>query len=469
MEATHPDRIKQRVALISLLAAIGILVFKLLVGIHTRSLGILAEAAHSALDLLATLLTFISLRVAARPADANHPFGHGKFENFSAFLQTGLLVITSLAIAAVAAGSWLAGVKTPVHVDAWAFAVMLTSIAVDWSRSGILRRAAAAYQSDALAADALNFTSDMASSLAVLLGLALVATGQHWRIPTLLHADAVAACAVAVALLWLALRLGRRTAGALLDEAPPELGGEITADLGGLQGLARVERLRLRRAGSRYFVDLLLALDPATTFERVDRLRQEAVACVRRRLPEADVVVETQTLRSESPGPFEQLQGIAQRQNLNIHDLAIYKSGRQLDVEFHLELRAAMTLTDAHDLVSRLESEMRREVPSIGSITTHIEPEADRISKANPLDTGRLAIRVEQIAKTVPEVLDCHDLQMRRTGGHLVMSCHCTFPDTLPVSRVHERVTELETALKRGLPELFRVTIHPEPGSDNRR
>src|SRR6185437_7370218 len=112
------DHVKQRIALISLAATVGVLIFKLVVGIHTRSLGILAEAAHSALDLLATLLTFISLRVAARPADANHPFGHGKFENFSAFLQTGLLVITSLAIAAVAAGSWLAGVKTPVHVDA---------------------------------------------------------------------------------------------------------------------------------------------------------------------------------------------------------------------------------------------------------------------------------------------------------------------------------------------------------------
>jgi cation diffusion facilitator family transporter len=469
MDAAHPDRVKQRVALFSLLAAIGIFVFKLLVGLHTRSLGILAEAAHSALDLLATLLTFVSLRIAARPADANHPFGHGKFENFSAFLQTGLLVITSLAIAALATSRWLAGVEVQVHVDFWAFGVMLTSIVVDWSRSGILRRTAAAYKSDALAADALNFTSDMASSLAVLVGLGLVGIGQRWDIPPLRHADAAAACAVALALLWLALLLGRRTAGALLDEAPPELSRELAADLEDLEGLAGVERLRLRRVGSRYFVDLQLLLHPGTTFERVNSLRQEAVARVHRRLPDADVVVETQTRRVEPLGPFEQVQAIAQRQNVNLHDLAIYKNDHQLDIEFHLELPPLLPLAEAHDRVSRLEAEMRLGIPAVSSITTHIEPESNRIRDANLLDVRRISARVEQIAAQIPELLDCHDLQLRRSAGHLVLSCHCTLPDSLPVARVHDRVTELEAALKRGLPELFRITIHPEPGSDNRR
>lgn len=469
MDAPHPDHVKQRVALISLLAAVGILVFKLLVGLHTRSLGILAEAAHSALDLIATVLTWVSLRISGRPADANHPFGHGKFENFSAFLQTGLLVITAFVIASVALGRWIAGPQAQVHIDAWAFAVMLTSIAVDWSRSGILRRTAAAYQSDALAADALNFTTDMASSLAVLVGLALAGAGQLASLPWLLHADAVAACVVAAAMLWLALRLGRRTAGVLLDEAPPGLSLELEQALQGLPGLAGVDRLRLRRVGSRYFADVLLALDPATTFERVNRLRQLAVERIRHRLPEADVVVETQTRRAAHLGPFEQVQAIAQRQNVNIHDLAIYKSGQQLDVEFHLELRATQPLAEAHDLVSHLEAEMRQEIPAIGSITTHIEPEAELVSDASRLEVRRLADRVQQIAQQVPELLDCHDLQLRSSAGHLVLSCHCSFPDSLPVARVHDLVTELEGALKRGLPELFRVTIHPEPGSDNRR
>ncbi|MGH9466113.1 MAG: cation-efflux pump [Terriglobales bacterium] len=469
MPVPSADQIKQRVATISVLAAVGIFAFKLLVGLHTRSMGILAEAAHSALDLLATLLTWFSLRIAARPADANHTFGHGKFEDFSAFVETLLLVLTAIAIAAVAVESWVRGQTAAVHVDGWAFAVMLTSIAVDWSRSGILRRTAVALHSDALAADALNFTSDMASSAAVLIGLGLVGAAQRWHVGWLLHADAAAALAVAATMLWLALRLGRRTAGVLLDEAPAQTTLEVRNSLSGIEGMAGVERLRLRRVGSRYFVDAVLDLLPATTLEHAGVVKQQASERICALLPGADVIIETRTRRAALVTPFERVQEIAQRQDLAVHDLSIYNVGAGLEVEFHLELQPGLPLAEAHALVSRLEHEMRREIPSIHAIVTHIEPEADHIAAASPLESQRLNGKVQQIAHRVPELLDCHNLQWRRSAGHLVLSCHCSFPDTLPVAQVHERVTQLEAEIKRGLPELYRVTIHPEPVSDNRR
>ncbi|MGH9487078.1 MAG: cation diffusion facilitator family transporter [Terriglobales bacterium] len=464
------ERSKQRVALISVLAAVGIFVFKLLVGVHTRSIGILAEAAHSALDLLAVVFTWVTLRIAARPADANHPFGHGKFENFSAFIETGLLVLTALAIAGVAVGNWMSGRNAAsVNVDGWAFAVMLTSIALDWSRSGILRRTAVKFHSDALAADALNFTTDMASSLAVLIGLVLVKIAEGAGIGWLLHADAVAALTVAAAMIWLALRLGRRTAGVLLDEAPPELLRELRAGLAGIDGAAGAGRLRLRRVGSRYFVDAALELLPATTLERAEVVKQLAADRIRQRLSDADVVIETSMRHPEPLGPFDHIQEIAQRQNLTIHDLSIYRAGPGLDVEFHLELAPQLPLAEAHNLVSRLETQMRQELPAIHAIVTHIEPEADRISAARGLESQPLVAQVQRLAAQIPGLLDCHDLQLRRSGGHLVLSCHCSFADTLPVAQVHERVTQLEAEIKRNLPQLFRVTIHPEPVSDNRR
>jgi len=462
------DHVKQRIALISLAATVGVLIFKLVVGIHTRSLGILAEAAHSALDLLATALTWFSLRIAARPADANHPFGHGKFESFSAFLETGLLALTAIAIAFAAFRNLLLG-QEAVHLDLWAYLVMATSMAVDWWRAGILRRAAAQFSSDALAADALNYSTDLATSAAVLLGLALVGVGQRAHIPWLLHTDAVAALIVATAMLGLALRLGRRTAGVLLDEAPPSLEGDLRAALRGIEGIADLERLRLRRAGSRYFVDVQLELEPASTLERASLVRREIADRIKRRLPEADVIIEAEPRRSAPLGPFQQLQAIASRQNLSIHDLSIYNVDDGLDVEFHLELRETLPLVEAHNLVSRLEAEMRAALPSIRQIVTHIEPEAADVSAASVLDSQRTARRVAQIARGVPELRDCHDILLRRSGGHLVLSCHCSFPDSLPVGKVHELVTSLEAKIKRELPELFRLTIHPEPDSDNRR
>ncbi|MGH9416214.1 MAG: cation-efflux pump [Terriglobales bacterium] len=459
---------KQRVALISLAAAVGLFVFKLLVGLHTLSLGILAEAAHSALDLLATVLTWVSLRIAARPADANHPFGHGRFENFSALLQTGLLVLTALVIAEGAAQAWWQG-AFDVRLDGWAFLVMVTAIAVDWSRGGMLRRAAVSYDSDALAADALNFTTDLAASAAVLVGLVLVWVGERWHISGLRHADAAAALAVAAAMLYLAIRLGRRTAGVLLDEAPPELVRDLRDALEGVEGVNDLERLRLRRVGSRYFVDLQLGLEPASTLARAGAVRREVTSRIQQRLPEADVVVEAEPRPLGPLGPLAQVQAIAQRQNLTLHDLTIYDVGSGLDVECHLEMDEALPLASAHNLVSQLEAEMRRQLPAIRQIVTHIEPALAHIDTADLLSTERIASRVAKIAHRMPEVLDCHDIQLRQSNGHLALSCHCSLPDSLPVGRVHELVTELEAEIRRGLPQLFRITIHPEPTSDNSR
>ena len=462
------DHDKQRIALISLAATVGVLLFKLVVGVRTRSLGILAEAAHSALDLLAAVLTWFSLRIAARPADANHPFGHGKFESFSAFLETGLLAVTALAIAVAAFRNLMLGVIA-VRLDYWAFVVMATSMGVDWWRAGILQSAAARYASDALAADALNYSTDLATSAAVFAGLALVGLGERLGVPWLLHADALAAVVVAAAMLALALRLARRSAGVLLDEAPPSLERDLRAALQGIEYLADLERVRLRRAGSRYFVDVQLALEPASTLERASIVRDQVSARIKSLLPEADVIIEAEPRRAIPLGPFQQLQAVALRQNLSIHDLSIYNVDSGLDVEFHLELREALPLVEAHNLVSRLEMEMRAALPSIRQIVTHIEPEITDVSAASVLESERTVHRVAKIARSVPDLLDCHDILLRRSGGHLVLSCHCSFPDSLPVGRVHELVTDLEAKIKRDLPDLFRVTIHPEPDSDNRR
>lgn len=468
LSSISAHRAKQRAALISIAAAVGILIFKLLVGLHTHSLGIQAEAAHSALDLIATLMTWFSLRIAAKPADANHPFGHGKFESFSALLQTGLLVATAVLIGAIAVREWVHGVVN-IHLDAWAFAVMLTSIAVDWRRAAMLRHAAVTYESDALAADALNFTSDLASSVAVLIGLGLVAVGEKTGWSSLDHADAAAACIVAAVMLALALRLGRQTAGALLDETSPALTGDLRQALEGVEGIHDLERLRLRRSGSRYFVDLRVGLEPATTLERARLVRRELAARIQHRLPDADVVVEAQPRHLSPLSPIQQLQAVAQRRNLNVHDLLIYRVDSGLGIECHLELKESMELAAAHDLVSHLEAEMRAQVPTIRQITTHIEPEVARINASDALDSERIRHEVEAIAMQQPQVLDCHDLQLRSIGGHLALSCHCSFPDSLSVGEVHESITRLEIEIKRRLPELLRITIHPEPGSDNRR
>src|SRR5947208_624548 len=181
--AEEAHREKTMVALSSVGAAIGLTSLKLIIGLLIGSLGILAEAAHSGLDLVAALMTFLAVRVADRPADATHNYGHGKVENLSAFLEVALLLLTAIWIIYEAIQRLL---HQDIHVDIsiWAFMVMLISIAVDFTRSRALLRVARKLGSQALEADALHFSTDIWSSIVVVLGLLVVYLSQRFPLPS---------------------------------------------------------------------------------------------------------------------------------------------------------------------------------------------------------------------------------------------------------------------------------------------
>src|SRR5262249_52013125 len=211
---------KRAVALNCLLAAAAITALKLVVGLSTRSLGILSEAAHSGLDLVAAFITLLSVRVSDKPADADHQYGHGKVENFSAFLETGLLLLTCVWIVWEAVRRMFFSHHS-IEPSAAAFVVLFASMTVDWWRSRALKRMASKYDSQALEADALHFGTDIWSSGVVVLGLACVLAGRKWRISWLADADPIAAIFVAGVIVYVSWRLARQTVDALLDAAPP--------------------------------------------------------------------------------------------------------------------------------------------------------------------------------------------------------------------------------------------------------
>jgi cation diffusion facilitator family transporter len=282
---------KSLAALTSLLAAVGLTSMKLVVGLATGSLGILAEAAHSGLDLLAAGMTFLAVRYSARPPDRTHLYGHGKVENLSALFETALLVVTCGWIVWEAVRR-LFFQEARVEVTFWSFAVMAVSIVVDYSRARVLRSAAEKFRSQALEADALHFQTDIWSSAVVILGLAAVKTGEWFpRLNFLEEADAVAALGVCVLVIWISLRLGRRTVDALLDHAPPGLVEIITAAAVAVPGVADCHQVRVRRSGPDLFVDLHVHLAGEQTLARAHELTEVIEAAVREVAPGADVTV----------------------------------------------------------------------------------------------------------------------------------------------------------------------------------
>ena len=288
---TAADREKSHAAASSVAGAVGLTTLKLVVGFATGSLGILAEAAHSALDLVAAVMTLVAVRISGRPADRSHHYGHGKVENLSALIETALLVLTCVWIIRGAIHRFLTG-AVEIEVTFWSFAVMVTSIVVDVSRSRLLSRTAIKHHSQALEADALHFSTDIWSSAVVIVGLLSVMIGD--RVPRLAwmrYADAVAAMLVAVIVIGVSWKLGVRTVQALIDAAPTGLEEKITAAAGSVPGIHNVHNVRMRYSGAQLFVDVHVLVDGAQSLRQAHDLTEEVERSIQLLMPNADVTV----------------------------------------------------------------------------------------------------------------------------------------------------------------------------------
>lgn len=295
--SSFEDREKQSAAFTSLLAAIGLTAFKIVIGVLTGSLGILAEAAHSGLDLVAAGMTLVAVRVSGRPPDRSHLYGHGKFENLSALFETLLLLLTCGWVVWEALRR-LAEHRTDIEVTAWSFAVMITSIVVDVSRSRVLARTAKKYHSQALEADALHFQTDVWSSSVVILGLLSVKVAQWYPgAAFLVNGDAVAALGVSALVVWVSVQLGRRTIDALMDHAPRGMEEQIAGVVANIPGVLDCHNLRIRYSGPRLFIDLHVLVDGSQTLAEAHQLTDVVEDAIQAVAPGADVTVH--------PEPFE--------------------------------------------------------------------------------------------------------------------------------------------------------------------
>jgi cation diffusion facilitator family transporter len=460
---------KRQVALNSVYVAVIITVLKLVVGYRTDSLGILSEAAHSGLDFIAALITLLSVRVSDKPADADHQYGHGKVENFSAFIETGLLLVTCVWIVWEAVRRLL---FHEVHIQPTvaAFAVMFLSMVLDMWRSGKLKKIASKYDSQALEADALHFSTDVWSSGVVILGLALVMIGERFGVPWLTKADPVAALVVAMIVVYVSWRLARQTIDALLDAAPTGIRSDIIDRVSKVEGVLEVDRVRIRRAGNRYFVEVSIGLARRVTFQRSEQVVDAVTKSIDSILPNADVTVRSIPRASGEENIFDRIRAVASRSNFSVHDVSVQDLSGQLLVEQHLELDEQLTLKQAHDVVTRLEAEIRSEIPEISSILTHIESEPNTIESGDAvIRDSNLEPKLRRIIREFPEIIDVHEIVVKKVRDLIYLSCHCTMADDLPLSRVHDVSTALEIRFKQEAPELFKVLIHTEPQTDNTR
>jgi len=449
---------KQTVALWSLGASFLMASAKLAAGLLTGSLGILSEAAHSLLDFLATVVTYVAIRISDRPPDETHHFGHGKFESVSALTATGLLFLTTAWIVYEAAKRLLTG-ETHVQVTWWAVAIIAASILIDWNRSRALSSVAKRTSSEALEADALHFSSDMWSSGAVLLGLGVAHAGYEW-------ADPVAALVVAVFVALAGFRLGRRTLNTILDAAPAGASSAIEAVADATPGVLGLKRLRVRPAGGTLFVDADIAVRRTLLLDQADEIKQAFMSAVRSAYPNADVSVTALPVALDDETVFDKVQLIAGARGLAIHHLTVQTVGEKLSVSFDLEVEGRMPLGAAHDVATGLEAAIRAELGDDVEVESHIEPmHTGALDGGNAPDAERRRIEeaLASLAGDDEMLSDIHNVRTRENAHGLFVTFHCRVRGGESVERVHEAVDALEARLKRRCPEVRRVIAHAEP------
>ncbi|RFB78437.1 cation diffusion facilitator family transporter [Methylovirgula sp. 4M-Z18] len=449
---------KEKAALLSIGASAALSVAKLVAGLLSGSLALLSEAMHGALDTGATILTYFAVRVANKPADDTHPYGHGKVEAVAALAETGLLAVLAIGVVVEAFRRlWEhTGTVTPNWLT---YGVLIISIGVDFVRWRGLHRIAHETGSVALAADALHFSSDLIGSCLVLIGLIATRFG-------FTQGDAVAAIGVALFIAVAGYRLGRSTIDTLVDAAPKGLAARVRAAVQAVPGVASIENVRLRPAGGQIFGEILINVPRTLTLERTQAIKAEIGRQILAELPNSDVTITANPQALDNETFLERVLLIAAHRRLPVHHVTVQDVDGRKCISLDLEIDGRMSQGNAHRIASELESMIRLELGANIEVETHIEPLETRELHGvdvDPAVTQEIATALAQNAKHGGVICEVHNVRARDTGAGLVVNYHCRVAPERSVNDVHAAVDALERATRGGFPHITRLVGHAEP------
>ena len=439
-----------------MVAAILLIALKLGAGLASHSLGLISEALHSGTDLVAALLTFFAVGVAVRPADVAHQYGHGKAEHLSALAEAAILVAASFFIAWRAITHLVGGRNASVEARWYAFAVIAFVIVVDISRTVILWRASRRYRSAALASNALHFASDLGGSVAVLVGLVLVREGHK-------GADSAAALFVAVLVLLAAARLMKRNVDVLMDRAPADAEQAARAALARVEPPVTLKRLRMRQAGPRQFMDVVITVPPGAAVGQghaaADRVEDALTAA----LPGSDVVVHVEPQEDETAiRDRAHAAALGVPSVREVHNVSVLDVGGRTEVSLHLKLPGEVTLEEAHEVANQVESAIAAAVPEVDSVQTHIEPLGEAV-EGKPIVDDQAERNV--VLRIVREVTgeEPRELRFVRTDEGLLAYLTLGLDPSSQLADAHARASEIEERIRRARPDIADVIVHTEP------
>jgi cation diffusion facilitator family transporter len=450
-------REKTTVALWSIGAAVFLITAKTVVGVMSGSLALLTDAVHSLLDMGASIITYFAVRISDKPADQDHQFGHGKIESLGALLQI-IFLLGACAWITFEAVHRIQRQEFGVELNVWAFAVVISSIVIDYNRVRALRRVAVKYSSQALAADALHFTADIYVSSVVLFGLGAVQLG-------LPLADPLAAILVSLFIIFTAVRLARKSIDVLLDRAPSDAEVVIKETVALFPEILDIKNLRLRTDGRTTFAVLDLDVDRSLTFSRVDDLKSRLETELCRRLPQPDLTITLTPQSSGSEMVADSIRYVVSGFGLNLHHLIVRDDPTGYFASMHIEMPGDMTLEAAHAKATEITKKLHEAIARLAKVVIHTEPHhpGDAAQFPGEMELEETAARIKRIVESFSNVDDCHNIVLTPHGDGLALSADMRLDGDLPLERTHRISVDVEKKLRSELPELVSITLHLEP------
>ncbi|MGY5860582.1 MAG: cation-efflux pump [Candidatus Thorarchaeota archaeon] len=452
----------ERAAALSVLAALLLTILKLIVGYYTNSLGVISEALHSGLDLVAAGITLIAVQKASKQADSDHPYGHGKIENFAALAETILLWITAVWIFYEALRR-IAGEEF-VEPNIWGIVVMLVSIFVDYERSRMLYKTAEEFDSQALEADALHFRTDMLSSVVVLIGLIFVSFG-------FAIGDPLSAIGVSIVILYVSYNLGKRSFDYLIDRAPEGVREKVEETCNEIPGIVSCPRIRARTSGPDLFLDIVVKVDETVTTGEAHHIADTIETKLSDLASNVDVVVHIEPAEIDSEqyvkmNIYDQLQVLGRREKdiQSIHNIRVFSMEDGIELAADLEMTTDLTLQDAHSISERIEKEIKRLVPKVKSVTLHMETSlVEGTAKDITKESQEIVQGVHEIVSTAAPSAECSKVIVRQEGEGLSLLIDCKVDGSIPLAASHDISDSIEKKIKATFSNVTTVFIHIEP------
>ncbi len=460
---------KKKAALASVIAAIFLTVMKLTIGIISGSLGILSEAAHSALDLGAAVITFFAVKISDKPADREHNYGHGKVESFSALIETLLLLATCVWIIYEALERLFDKKGSDVSNTFWGILIIVISMVIDITRARALKKAADKYGSQALAADALHFSSDVLSSFVVLVGLLCVTAGKIFQLPGLNNADPIAALGVSLLVIIISFRLGKQTIEVLLDTAPKGVLNQVLHEVNQINGVLDVANVRVRASGPRIFIDLNIGIDRNESHRVVHSIVDEVRNRLEEKIVNSDVMISTYPvdLAGDDQEIYHTVKKVVDKFPIctNIHNIHIYEVAGQKFIAIHLEVKESMTLKESHHLSHEIGDLICQELNDVKDVSVYFEYVKRQCISAQDVTAQNqdTIAKILELVETVPEHLHCHDIKIYSQGGKLTIFLHCEMKEEYSIEQIETLTKAIREKIESNIRDIDSIHIHVEP------